>query len=211
MNQRKVERRIAVIKRLLLTVALLAAVCSAQDKAGVRSLDVLKADGGSVQIPLGYNVVVNNESSLHRTWFVLNDPSCPLQLVEKTGVNVEYREPNYRFVSDGAVSPRVDTSAFESSTVLFNLWGDHLETLSLVALRDLRSGDQFSLAGKFSWYASEADATEYVTSVTYVRNVRLGDGKIWRADMRSILRKLADIQLKASEEKLDARPPQDKK
>jgi hypothetical protein len=201
--------------KLLLTAALLAGVSYTQDKTGVPSLDVSKSDGGSVVIELGSNISINKESSLHRTWYVISDPACPVRMVtglSAAGINIKYRgERGFWFTSDGLASARTDVSAFELSAVLFDLWGDHLKTLSLVALQDLRSGSTISLSDKFEWYASDQDTTGYLTCVTYVRTVRLMDGKLWRADMRPILRKLGEIQLKASEEKLDARPLQDKK
>jgi hypothetical protein len=76
-----------------------------------------------------------------------------------------------------------------------------MRTLALNQVQDLAPGHPRPLGG--SWFATENDVREYVTSVAYVDKVMTANGKIWRADRRLITQKLAEVQITISESGLD--------
>ena len=46
--------------------------------ASSASGEVLSGSKGTVQIPLGYGIVVNEGSQIERQWIVINDEKCQL-------------------------------------------------------------------------------------------------------------------------------------
>jgi hypothetical protein len=84
------------MKRSLgISIVLACVVCSSDLWA--QKLQSTISDGGSVVTDLGYNIKVNKNSSLHRSWVVLNDPGCPVQL-NGAGIATAFgnREYSYR-------------------------------------------------------------------------------------------------------------------
>jgi len=166
-----------------------------------RALDVTEIDGGNIA-NAEYGTVLHKNTSLHRKWYVLNDRTCPVQL---TGAGVT-PVSNTAFLLKGDATTSAAISAIDVVAVLFDLWGDHLMNLDMLKVTDLGSNATFPLSDPDSkWLADEHTVKEYLTSATYVRRVRLTDGKIWLADMAAVLHQITDAQLKVSKEELEAR------
>jgi hypothetical protein len=166
-----------------------------------RPLQVSEIDGGSASTS-EYGVILNKDTSLHRKWYVLNDRTCPLQL---SGAGVTPAVAT-AFVLKGDATTSAEISAIDVVAVLFDLWGDHSRNLRLLKVKDLSSNTTFPLSdSETKWPADEDTVREYQTSVTYVRRVRLTDGKVWLADMAAILRQITDARLKVSKEDLEVR------
>jgi hypothetical protein len=160
-------------------------------------------DGGSMVTKIGDFGGVNEGSALKRRFFVVNDPMCPVQL---SGLGIKSRYStgrDYSFTLSGSATAHESISAVEIILVLFDLWGSHMHNLSSLTVKEVSSGSE--ILQDSEWGASTADVREFMTSVSYVKRVRTPDGKIWRADARAILEKLASVQLKISAEDLE--PP----
>lgn len=164
-----------------------------------RDISVSKIDGGTVVLTYG-STAVNRGSSIHRRWFVINDSSCPIALGD-AGLTPHYNSPSYQFDAQGTAVAVESVLAFEVLFPVFDLWGDHIRTLSLNQIQDLAPGHPQHL--NVSWFATENDVREYVTSVAYVDKVMTANGKIWRADRKLIAQKLAEVQMTVSESGLD--------
>ena len=168
-----------------------------------RPLEVSETDGGSAATS-EYGAVLNKDTSLHRKWYVLNDRTCPLQL-SGSGVTPA---STVAFLLKGDATTTADISAFDVVAVLFVLWGEHLMNIRLSKVKDLSSNSTFSLSDSDTkWPADEHTVKEYLTCVTFVRRVRLANGKVWSADMAAVLRQITDAQLKVSKEELEVRGP----
>jgi hypothetical protein len=167
-----------------------------------RPLDVTEIDGGNMATGQ-YGVVLQKNTSIHRKWYVLNDRTCPVHL---SGAGVTPVSTT-AFLLKGDLTTSTQTTAIDVVAVLFDLWGDHLMNLHMLKVTDLDSNATVPLSDSESkWLADEHAVKEYLTSATYVRRVRLSDGKIWLADMPAILQKLTDIPLKVSKEELELMP-----
>ncbi|MCF8146566.1 MAG: hypothetical protein K9N21_21875 [Deltaproteobacteria bacterium] len=70
------------------------------------------ADGGSVVTELAYGIKVNKNSTLRRAWVVLNDPSCPIQLIN-AGINTQHGDREYNYVPTGSAKASDAISALE--------------------------------------------------------------------------------------------------
>jgi len=149
-------------------------------------------DGGPVTTSTGIGGKVNAKSSLHRAWIVINDPGCPIQ-ISGTGIQTRYEAGNFNFVAAGSFNPSADTAAFEIRYVLYDLFGNHMITLSDTEVADWKSGKTTALNGL--WPASHDDVMGLLTVVTFVGRARSQDGKIWRCDPDAIKQRLAEINL----------------
>ncbi len=173
---------------------------------GQPKLDVSSLDGGTVSTTLGYGITVNKGSSLHRQWFVINDPSWPISLAA-AGINTTYSK-EFSFAPTGNITAKEAISAFEVRFMIFDVWGNHMKTLSGTELRDIAAGSPFQLASTGSWRAWENDVSHYLTSVGFVAHVRTSAGKAWSADTKAVFHEVEAVKLKLTQEQLE--PPRPK-
>jgi hypothetical protein len=160
---------------------------------------VSRKDGTSVETPLGYGLAVNKGSTLVRQVITVNDTLCPLQL-ESVTVETSYLDRNYRFKSKGSIAPVTPLSAYEIHIVLYNVFGEHLKTLSGTEVTDLVA--PMSIGNELSWYGSENEVSEYFISVAYVANVRTKEGQLWHYNYDTIKDALGELKIAFEEEYL---------
>ncbi len=171
------------------------------------ALSVKEQDGGTVTTGLGYNIKVNKDSSLHRRWFIVNDPECPLKL-SAAGIHTVYKSGSsyssgeYTYQPLGSGSAEKDLYAVEVRFVLFDVWGSWMQALSSSEVRDLKAGTDLPLSSLGSWRAGENDVSQLHTIVSYVAHARLAEGTIWNYDAPRILREIQAIKLRLNESEL---------
>jgi len=136
--------------------------------------------------------MANRKSSLRRTWVTVNDSDCPLTLA-KTGVNADYID-YYRFTPSGSASARSDIVAFEIRFLIYDMFGNHIKTLSLTEVEDVSAGNSLDLKGG-EWRAWVSEASEFLSSVSFVSYVREATGAIWHYDAEEISKELARIEI----------------
>jgi hypothetical protein len=103
-------------------------------------ITVTKSNGGRMIVATYGNVTqLNDGSSLNRDWVILNDAKCPLQLGNDIGINTVYNSDtrSFRFGPTGKVTASEGISAYEIHHVLYNVFGEHISTLSNVEINDL--------------------------------------------------------------------------
>jgi hypothetical protein len=190
---------------LLILAVLQAAACRGQAVRVPHILEVEELDGGTVVTKLSNRIQVNEGSSLHRKWFVLNDSTCPMRLLG-AGITTVYKAGSdysigeYQYQAEGSVRPSVPVQAYEIRFVLLDVFGSHMRTLSLSRISDVRESDLLGPQGH--WRAWENDVSELLTVVAYVANVRLTDGSVWTFDPRAVLAQLEKIKAKVTEQQL---------
>lgn len=160
---------------------------SANARAGV--LSVSTTSGESVQTRVSGNIVLNDKSTLKRTYYIVNDDKSPINL-QDTGIRT-YFYKNYAFATTGNISINTDISAFEVDFLLFDVFGQHLKTLEYVNVMDGKGGETVPLRG--SWRASENDASVYLSSVAFLKSARRADGSVWTADLEKITRQISKL------------------
>ena len=87
----------------------------------------------------------------------------------------------------------------------FDLWGSRDRGLASTTVTDIAAGQPIPTEG--SWYATENDVEGIFTTVAYVDQVMLPDGKIWTANRAAVAAKLSEVQLKVTEAALEPDPP----
>jgi hypothetical protein len=183
-------------KITLITIALI------QSTISLSQLTLTRAVGSPSEIKLGMGIKVNDGSSLMREHITLNEKSCPLQL-SNNGIDAVYASSNYSssgysFKPVGAINALEPITAYEIVHVLYDVFGEHMKSLSHTAVTDLDGQNAFSKYS--SWYASENDVSKYLICVSYVSNVRLKNGKIWKYNLPSVIEELAKIEISFEEE-----------
>jgi|SRR5271157_55360 len=170
-----------------------------------RTLQLEELNGGSTVTKLGFGIQINKGSSLQRRWFVLNDSSCPVRL-SGAGITTVYQSSSiggdYEYKPVGTANASEPITAFELRFLLFDVWGQHMETLSGTQISDYTG--QIPLKDIGTWRAGENDVSEMLTVVTFVARAKKPDGSVWEYDPSSLLEqveKLTEKELTPEREK----------
>lgn len=186
---------------LMMIVAISILVISTS--AFAQPLQISIEDGGTVVTDRpGLRVKVNENSSLHRTFIVINDPNCPVQL-DSTGIRTSYSDLSYSYWPSGIVKANEAISALEIRYLLFDMFGNHIKTLSALEVADIDYGKEIRFRGTSSWQAQESGVIQLLTIVSFVGNVRKADGSIWRYREKPISDELNKIRLTVTTGALD--------
>jgi hypothetical protein len=189
---------------LVITVAFL---CSCQRLAPQKQdqsptlprIAVAKLDGGPLTTydydakgrtkPVG-------DTSLRRSFIILNDPNCPLQITS-FGFRTEASDRTLEEVTGARLTYLVDFSLMPRSSI--TAWELHdlvFDTLNRFLWREIesneaRTGDtkQLQAGGEHKtireswWKSAQTDRLgKWLTSIVFVTNIRAADGKIWSCD-----------------------------
>ncbi len=195
------------MKRRLLSLLLFLFAMSASSvspQTGRTTTTVTRGSGGSIQTPLDYGIVVNKGSSLSREWITVHDSACPIALVDNVGVTTIYVRDRvsgeYNYSAKFSVEASEPVSAFEARFLLFDLWGNHLKTLSMTQVADLEGKKEVS--AKWNAY-SENEVSEYYASIAFVARVRTQTGRVFESNMLPVLEEARKISRKFSPENLE--------
>lgn len=157
-------------------------------------VSVTSTDGGSNVTVLSGSIKVNSGSTLRKTFYILNEDGSPITL-QDLGVETRYDDRSYEFYPKGKISANEDVQAFWVSFILFDVYGDRVESLAYSEVEDLAQGANHAFSKYAAWRASENDVEAYLTSVAYVRKARRKNGTVWTADMNAIVEKLKELPL----------------
>ena len=175
------------MKKILMT-----AFCFFYSIVSFSQLTVTKKQGSSVVTKLGMGIKVNDGSSLFREQITINDPNCPVQLSD-VGVETSYGSSSYSFKPTGSFTTKEPIVAYEVIHLIYNVFGEHMKTLSNTEITDVDGQKNFSKYS--SWYASENNVSEYFTCVSYVANVRTKSGTLWRYSYKALKEQLDKLEI----------------
>jgi hypothetical protein len=136
---------------------------------------------------------IHKNSSLTREWIVLNEAGCPIQLTNSVGINTTYLDRSFRFTATGSLETSEPITAYEVHHVIYNVFGEHLETLSNVEIADINGSAELNKGD--SWYGTDNQLVEYMICVSYVATVRTKSGTLWRYNYIPIKLELNKIQI----------------
>lgn len=174
---------------------------------------IRKADGGTTGLyVLMYGGSIDppyTKSPLSLEWIIVDDPMLPISFAGVLGVRALRNATEDIFHYYAEVQWRVTgepVAAWESRFLTFNLWGDHVRTLSSTEVRACPAQGVFKASP--SWYlGSEAEGEEHLASIGYIARVRTQEGKVLRADTEFILREAQRFSEKFTEEDLEPQAP----
>jgi hypothetical protein len=157
-----------------------------------------------------------DESSLVMEWVVIDDPRLPVKFTEPCGVAPSqdterildhgggqylcYRAHGAVQVSDCAVA------AYEFRFLLFDIWGEHLRTLSGVEIRDLEKHSRYK--DEYRWDLFDpTEGREYHASLGFIARVRTADARVLKADTAFVIREAQRFTERFTEADLDPQTP----
>ena len=152
-------------------------------------------EGGTVVTPKGFDFAtddINEGSSLRRSWVTLNDTECPLEIVEAM-FPVKGNSGDFTVRATGHMRPREPISAFEIRILLFDVFGNHLKSLTTTMVKDYGAGDEVPLTGY--WTIGMSDVQDLLTAVVFVANVRTQEGVVWQYSEEAIAKSYLQLDL----------------
>ena len=173
--------------------------------------NVTKVPGGSVKTDLGYDIVLNKESSLTREWITVHDNKIPADISGTAGVKTiyeagrNYSSGNYRYTSEFTITPTEALAAIEVRFLTFDIWGDHVRNLSITKIMDIPAGEAKQIGGKWNVY-SENEVSEFYASIAYIAQVRTASGQVLKADPKIVLEEARKFTKKFAEGDLEPVP-----
>lgn len=159
---------------------------------------------GSMKTDLGYGIAVNKYSTMNRRCLTVNSDGCPARLSD-VGIVPKYDSDDrgYKYDPLGSLIPLIPIQAFEVRFILYDLWGEHLQTLSLTQVQDLKDSVSFDLSIGGQWRTWEQDVTKFGLSVGYIARVMTKDGKVWTADSKRVIESLLTSSVAIKPEELN--------
>jgi hypothetical protein len=177
---------------LLCIIALLSTAAVFSQK-----IKVTNYDGGSVVTELGYGIKVNGQSTLMRSWVVLNDSGCPIQL-GRSGIKTIYGDREYNYIPEVSISTKEKVAALDIRFLLYDVFGDHIKTILCTQVMDIQSGTTNELKNIGNWRALENEISGLLTVVSFVAQVRTSSGIAWKFNAKLIDAELSKIKLMES-------------
>jgi hypothetical protein len=172
---------------------------------------VTKESGGSIRTDLGYDIVLNKESSLTREWITVHDSSIPADIFGTAGVQTiyeagrKYANGSYKYTTKFSITSSENLSALEIRFLTFDIWGDHVRNLSITEIMDITAGVVKKIDGKWNVY-SENEVAEYYASIAYIAQVRTASGQVIKADPKTVLEEARKFTKKFTEIDLEPVP-----
>jgi hypothetical protein len=192
----------AVLACIVVTTPLHGQRDSVIDRLGPAVLS--KASGGSVGIAHGMRIVSRN-SSLELQWLMVSDSTLGIVFDAPVGAKALFDEPWYRYASDMKMKAVADVNAFEVRILTFNVWGQYTGALSFTQLEDMKSGQAKSFERVWGIFG-ESRLREHFTTIAYVANVRLADGRTIAADPSLALKAARALQSTITLQDLEPKP-----
>ena len=156
-----------------------------------------QADGGANRTDLGYGIVVNSASTLHREWYALNDTSMGVVFEGTPGITTSYSK-SYLYKTSYSIKPTEDLSAINVVFVLYDVFGNHISNLSTLEVQDLREGVPYKFTAQ--WSATENNVSRYLYCIAYVSKARTASGKVYIADLEPVIQLALLISPNSKEE-----------
>jgi hypothetical protein len=183
---------------------------AADNEPKAASAVVTRADGGSITTDLGYGIAVAKGSSLRREWIAVHVPALPVDLDGTPGVSTVYVRKEYSGEYNYRAKFRINTTqpikAIEVRFLTFDVWGNHVRTLSSEDVVDIAAGVTKELQGSWSLY-SENDVERHYASIAFIARIRLEDGHVLVAPTDAVVEEARKFSTKFTVAELDPKSP----
>lgn len=172
---------------------------------------VLQESGGSIRTPLSRTIILNEESSLEREFITVIDKTLPANLTSCVGVSTvyepetDYSRGEYVYSSSYEIKALEDIRAFETRFLIFNIWGEHVQTLTSTEIADITAGSVRSYDGRWNLF-SENEACKHYASISYLAVIRTASGQVLRADVEPVISEAKKFSSKFTDSDLEPTP-----
>ena len=139
-----------------------------------------------------FGVAQNEGSTMQRESIVLNAPDCPIRFVSAS-MSFDFEDRRFRYNVATQIETDVPVAALEVRHALFDVFGDHIQNLANTEATDFAPGGH-SLTGTWDIFQAN-EVSEHLTTVSYVYQVRLVDGRVWEVDSSAVIAALQSLDL----------------
>ena len=117
------------------------------------------------------------------------------RVLDRAGVfpRFDEKEGTHYLVPIGVVSPKQAISAVEVRYMLFDIWGDHIRTLSVTRIVDSATHIDFREHDRFP--ELESEASRMFTVVAFVSRVRTSDARVWSFNREQLIPQIEALDL----------------
>lgn len=156
-------------------------------------IQIVKNDGGKI---LGSEEPKsNNKSSLRLEWYVLNDPTCPVQLIG-AGVR-EYEQMGlypltYHYQTNIQMQALEPVTAYQVKFHLYNVFGQFLDNLIVYEVQDLEAKEIYQQE-EFFTRATDQNPGTLLKVVAYLTYTRKSDGSLWTYNKGSVTKIVEEL------------------
>jgi hypothetical protein len=183
---------------------------AAIETKGARTSSVTRADGGSITTVLGLGIAVAKGSSLKREWIAVHDSTIPVAFDGTPGISTLYVSRQYggeyQYRTKITIGARDAVRALEIRFLTFDVWGEHVRTLSLEEVADIAPNSKKEIIGEWALH-SENDVEKHYASIAYIARVRLADGRVVEAPTESVIEEARKLSEKFTAAELEPKPP----
>jgi hypothetical protein len=163
------------------------------------SISITSMDGGHLSKGDGFIIEPYKQSSLSRSWIIINCGRCPAQL-SKVGIKAKSEDLDLSYYAVGTLAARQTLSAFSLLFALYDYFGDFITSFSGTYPVDLSKNDHYDLRESgLSWKGSMNYVSRWQTTVSLIDRVRLADGTIWRYSSQNTIQELGKTKLNVNE------------
>ena len=172
---------------------------------------VTRQTGGSMVVPLSSTIKLNDGSSLQRERIGLRHAGFPAAVVGAPAITCTYESGDrysrsgYKYKGAIEVLTSEPLAAIEVRVLLFDVFGEHEETLTATAVRDIPQGSTTFSDWGWNEY-SENDCSAQHASLTYVARVRTKDGRVLSADPKPVIAEARRFSKNLTEAALEPSP-----
>lgn len=169
-----------------------------------------RVSGGRITTELGFGFAVAKDSTLEREWIAVHEPSLPAGFEGTPGVTTVYvrREytGDYRYKADFTINAREALRAIQVQFLTFDIWGEHVRTLSFEEVSDIAAGAKRVFNGVWNVF-SENDVEKHYASIAYIARVRLADGRVVDAPTAKVVEEARKFSEKFTAAQLEPKAP----
>lgn len=169
---------------------------------------VTKKPGNPLKFNLGYNVFLNEGSSLLTEWIAIHDTSILADFAGTPGIflnyesSTKYSSGGYKYKAQYEITPIEDLYSIEVRFITFNIWGERKSNLSATEVMDLKAGKTYKFEPTWK-ESSENEASRYYASIMYIARTRTKDGKILQANLGAVVEEAKKFSSKFTESDLE--------
>ena len=170
------------------------------------AVEIIRADGDAMQKGLGF--LLKPKSTLRREYVAIVN-NLPVSFLNAPGVTTNYvpdenRNSDYLYTSKTTVVVRdvLAITAFEVRFMTFDIFRNHVRTLSATVIEDIPAGERRTYDWKWR-LGSENEARGHFASVAFVAQVRTADGQVHVANQEDVLEAVRQFAVGATEADLN--------
>lgn len=137
----------------------------------------------------------NQHSGLARQSILLNDPNCPVVVINNS-LRIEKQGDEFKYLSSTDLKFNAKIVGISVIHALYDVFGRHIENLENFEIRDFTRG---WATFKGDWTADpeafSGNVHDQLITVTYINRVRLADDTLWVYDQNKLSSALASLSL----------------